>query len=202
MYKRKELEVIRDHRAEALGRLAQLRGTLTSVVKDQPWNTRSFVQVLASIIGGEMDASYITAPADTIKEDLSPVPELLRLSTIVFATQKASHTHILLRNLQRPSRLTLLWPKLLLLPPLCLFALRSAYTSRATLAEVAKDARETAEGFIKGWLIEPIKEVLHTVRAGGDDGVIVRKEGVAADFDVRFPLIFQRSILTSSSCSL
>jgi nuclear-control-of-ATPase protein 2 len=186
MYKRRELESIRNQKAEALGRLAQLRGTLSSVIKDQPWNTQAFVHVLACIIGGETTTTYAPASVDAMDGTTpSPLPELLRLSTAVFTSQRDSQAHIVSRNLRRPSRLTLIWPNLLLLPPLCIFALRSAYTSRATLAEVTKDARETAEGFINGWLIEPMKEVLHTVRAGGEDGVIVRKEGVAADFDVR-----------------
>ena len=43
---------------------------------------------------------------------------------------------------------------------------------------------ETVEGFVWGWLMEPLMGVLRTVRTGGEDGVIVRKEGVTADFDV------------------
>jgi len=51
--------------------------------------------------------------------------------------------------------------------------------------EVANDTRETVKGFVMGWLIDPLRDVLKTVRAGGEDGVIVRKEGVAADYGVR-----------------
>jgi nuclear-control-of-ATPase protein 2 len=50
--------------------------------------------------------------------------------------------------------------------------------------EMALEAKETVEGFIKNSLIEPLKEILKTVRTGGEDGVIVRKEGVAADLEV------------------
>ena len=50
---------------------------------------------------------------------------------------------------------------------------------------MACDAKETLRGFVTGWLIEPLREIMKTVRAGGEDGVIVRKEGVAADFEVR-----------------
>ncbi|KAF9468475.1 ATP synthase regulation protein NCA2-domain-containing protein [Collybia nuda] len=184
MYKRRELGNIRDRKAEALGRLAQLRGNLFSVVKSQPWNTQAFVHVLTHIVGEEISPAYSPASVDTRGgEDPSPLLNLLRLSTVVFASRKAPHTHIISHNLQRPSHLTLIWPKLLLLPPLCLVILRSAYTSRATLVDVARDAQETAYGFVKGWLIEPIKDVLQTVRAGGEGGMIVRKEGVTADFD-------------------
>jgi nuclear-control-of-ATPase protein 2 len=49
---------------------------------------------------------------------------------------------------------------------------------------MAHDARETLENFFKDWLLEPIKDVIKTIRTGGEEGVIVRKEGVAADMDV------------------
>jgi hypothetical protein len=61
-----------------------------------------------------------------------------------------------------------------------------------------KDARETVEGFVKGWLVEPLKEVLKTVRAGGAEGevgVIVSKEGVIADLEVSFILCSLRFLL-------
>ena len=60
-----------------------------------------------------------------------------------------------------------------------------------------KDARETVEGFVKGWLVEPLKEVLKTVRAGaeGDAGVIVSREGVIADLEVTFFLCSLRFLL-------
>jgi nuclear-control-of-ATPase protein 2 len=50
--------------------------------------------------------------------------------------------------------------------------------------ELAIDTKETVEGFAKNSLIDPLKEVLRTVRTGGEDGVIVRREGVVADLDV------------------
>ena len=62
-----------------------------------------------------------------------------------------------------------------------------------------KDARETVEGFVKGWLVEPLKEVLKTVRAGGAEGeagVIVSKEGVIADLEVTFLLCSLRFLFS------
>ena len=49
---------------------------------------------------------------------------------------------------------------------------------------MANEAGETIHNFFCDWLLQPIKDVVNTIRAGGEDGVIVRKEGVAADMAV------------------
>jgi len=43
---------------------------------------------------------------------------------------------------------------------------------------------QTLEGFFTDWLLEPVKDIIKTIRAGGEEGVIVTKQGVAADMDV------------------
>lgn len=188
VFKRKELEKSRDHRAEALGHLAQMRGTLALVVKEQPWNFPDFMHTVACIVAGDKPPIFTpaAAPPSTSERLDYTLLKILRLSTVVFSSRQANHQSDLdAQDLRRPSRLTLMWPRILLLPPLCIYIIRYAYASRASLAEIASDAKKTLEGFVTGWLIEPLKEVLNTVRAGGEDGVIVRKEGVAADLEVR-----------------
>jgi nuclear control of ATPase protein 2 len=50
---------------------------------------------------------------------------------------------------------------------------------------LAHDAKETLRGFLTGWLIEPLKEVLRTIRGDeGEGGGIVRTENVRADLEV------------------
>ena len=53
------------------------------------------------------------------------------------------------------------------------------------LVDMACDAKETIHGFVRGRLVEPLLEVLKTVRAGGKGEVLVREEGVVADLEVR-----------------
>jgi len=107
----------------------------------------------------------------------------LRILTTSLSRNRGSHASDLTK-LQRPSRLTLIWPKLVLVPPIALYAISWAYASRADLSELLEEAKETVHGFIVGWLLEPLKGVVNTVRANPDEGVIISKEGVAADLQV------------------
>jgi len=107
-----------------------------------------------------------------------------RFANATLQSHRVQHAAFIHKHdLRRPSRLTLLWPRILLLPPLTLYCLRTLNASRASLIEVVKEVVQTVDGFLRGWLLEPLRDVLKTVRAGGEDGVIVRKEGIAADLD-------------------
>ncbi|KAF8914858.1 ATP synthase regulation protein NCA2-domain-containing protein [Mucidula mucida] len=99
-------------------------------------------------------------------------------SSIAANTEAKEH-----EQLTKPSRLVLLWPKLFLLPPLALYSTRLLYESRESLFDMALEAHDTIKAFVRGWLLDPMKDILDTVRARGDEGVIVRKEGVTADLE-------------------
>ncbi|KAJ6520353.1 NCA2-domain-containing protein [Mycena sanguinolenta] len=160
-YKRRKLETLMNERAEQLGHLAQLRLATTS---------DAFTQSLAVSIGG----------GSSLQQD--DIEHVQHISAVLLPGHIAEHGNAI-QKFRRPSRLSLIWPKLLLIPPITLYALRSLYVSRASIAQIVRDAKETAAGFMRNSLIDPLKEVLKTVRTGGEDGVIVRKEGVAADLD-------------------
>lgn len=131
---------------------------------------------------GQSIAAQEQARAISASTDSSDILQDLRtLTTCLNQNNDSSIT-----NLQRPSRLTLLWPKLVLVPPIALYAISRAYASRADLVELAKDARETVRGFIVSWVMEPLKGIVNTVRANPDEGVIISKEGVVADIQVTF----------------
>ncbi|TEB36201.1 NCA2-domain-containing protein [Coprinellus micaceus] len=172
-YNRLELERLRDERATTLGELALLR--------DAARNPGDLLQQLALVLSEEPSPALSTR---------SPVDLVQLLSTTTLPSLSTSHLPTLSQqNLLRPSRLTRLWPKLLLLPPLALYAIRFAYTTTPAIAAFLHDAKATVEGFIQGWLVEPLRDVLRTIRAGsgggleGEGGVIVRPEGVRADMD-------------------
>ncbi len=184
-YKKKELARIRDERAEVLGMLVDLRDRLAAAleVRDSDeglFALAQFAHYLQAIIDGEEVAPFV--------EDVSPGRVLESLSMLAHTTLP-SHTSlhsadIKTGQLLRPPRLVLLWPKLVILPPLALYAIRTAYASRASLEELAEDGIETLKGFWEDWVLEPLRGIVRTVRAGRDDGVIVTKESVRADLDV------------------
>jgi hypothetical protein len=66
---------------------------------------------------------------------------------------------------------------------------------------LAYDAKETLRGFLTGWLIEPLKEVLRTIRGdeGQGRGGIMRTENVRADLEVKKKIYNSRSLFLISS---
>lgn len=128
------------------------------------------------------------APSVELSEQ-NELSNFMELSKAILDTHKKEHAAYLdVRDLRRPSRWTLLWPRVVLLPPLTLYCVKMAYASRATLTDLTMDALETAHNFVTDWLLEHICGVFRTIRAGGEEGVIVRPEAVSADMDVRCPL--------------
>ncbi|EMD39537.1 hypothetical protein CERSUDRAFT_45400 [Gelatoporia subvermispora B] len=180
-YKQQELQRIRDARAEALGRLANMRSALAAALEDGSHDAGvqklgAFTAELQAVTEGE---------ADVVRgKDTNALEVLYIVASTVLPAHAELHTaELRARRLQRPSRLVRAWPKLVLLPPLVFFGLRAAYASRVSLAELARDAWATARGFWEGWLLEPVREIVRTVRAGGEDGVIITRESVRADLD-------------------
>lgn len=172
-----------------LGSLAQKRGALAGALEQEStdiqrrrfyYHLRPFALNLQNILNEEPAVALPKSPApeDSLLDVIEEIV-LMSLPTRTFKHQSQ------IQQLQRPSRLLLLWPRIVLLPPLAILVLRSLYVSRATLFQMANDAKETVRGFLLGWLIQPLRDVLNTVRSGGEEGLIVRKEGVMADMEVR-----------------
>lgn len=49
--------------------------------------------------------------------------------------------------------------------------------------DMAQDAFETSKNLLEDWLLQPLYGVYRTIRAGGDEAMIVRPESIAADLD-------------------
>ncbi|KAH9936205.1 ATP synthase regulation protein NCA2-domain-containing protein [Fomitopsis serialis] len=172
-HKHQELKDLRDERADLLGTLVNMRDLIASSLEDE-----SLQQM---ILGDTPTAADVSAGA---------VPALQNIAAALSDTTGGPSSSSTLRtstlsarNLARPSRLTLLWPRLVFLPPLALYAAKTAYASRASLCGMGREAVETIRGFWEQWLLEPLRDVVKTVRAGGEDGVIVSRESVKADLD-------------------
>lgn len=207
--KRKELERIRDERAEVLGSLSEMRLSL-----QDNFDTETQRLHVTADLGIERYSPLV----DTLQRKLDGKPaqlgirpgsveRLFDLSAKVLPDHKKKNLTIFAEgNLKRPSNLVLAWPKLVLGPPLLLYGFGLLYTSRKSLQEVAKDAWNTLLGLWRGWLIDPLKDVLRTVRTGGEGSVIVRKEGVVADLAVseslRCAVQLNLANVVFSSCSV
>ena len=203
--KRQELERIRDERAEALGSLSEMRLSL-----QDNFDTDRERACNATDLGIERYSPLI----DTLQRKLDGKPtllglrpgsveRLLDLSIKVLPDHRRKNLITLTEcKLKRPSNLVLAWPKLVLGPPLLLFGVKLLYTSRSSLQGVAKDGWSTLLGLWEGWFINPLKDVLRTVRAGGEGGIIVQKEAFAADLAVSGSLrCIMRLNLPNALCS-
>ena len=180
-YKRKQLVGIRDERAAVLGSLVALRDELNAALE-----TKNASEIRDSLTAFCMQCSIALGTSNGETPEL--LAQLEELTNTTLPAHISSHNmQIQTYALRRPSRLTLIWPKLVLLPPLGLYTARLAYQSRDSLQHMAWDAVETVKGFWNDWLLGPLKDVVKTVRAGSDDGVIITKESVRADLDVSYP---------------
>lgn len=179
-YKRRHLQRIRNERAFSLGYLAQQRSRLEHAInksgQDSAQELSNFLLIVVESVSGKQSPSEGLPPSTLLNELVKSLP-----------VHKRGHASMLRSSsLLRPSVLTRTWPKVILLPPLLFFALRTIHDRRDSLHEIAQEVQETIEGFVNGWVIDPVNDILKTVRAGGegDEGIIVRKEGVKADLDV------------------
>ena len=182
-YNRKNLEIIRDQRAASLGQLAKLRSIINGAETAKQY--KSFLCGMVQVLSPTAESAA--------KQSDTPVELLLKLSTSLLPSLSTFHASSLnssstssVSSILRPGPLVLFWPHLLVLPPLSLYFYRSHTYWVPALIELAHDTKETLRGFLTGWLIEPLKEVLRTIRGDeGEGGGIVRTENVKADLEVR-----------------
>jgi len=185
--KRQENEKIQNDRAEVLGKLVGMRPALMRALAIKPEGLST-----ESVPNPDLLVEFVTVLGSAASVELNEqnvLSNFMELSKTILVTRKKEHASYLEdRDLRRPSRLTLLWPRLLLLPPLTLYCVKTLYASRATLTGLALDTLETIHNFVTDWLLEPLHEVIRTIQAGGEEGVIVRREAVSADLNVCYTL--------------
>lgn len=185
---RRHLEKIRNQRAEILGQLSQMRNNLSLILTHPECRLSGMTQFLPEVQHFVEILDQRTA-VDVVSVYPSFLEALVHVSNDTLPKLNKSHRQMLKAGrLLRPKRWILIWPKIVLFPPLVFYLCRSLYASRANLEDVARDALETLRGFVRGWLLEPLRDVLMTIRSGSDDetGMLVHKEGVLADLEVSF----------------
>jgi nuclear-control-of-ATPase protein 2 len=177
--KRLELERIRDERAEALGQLTSMRDHLSSALREDLNRRTAFLEAMSEVLVGE------NLDAIQFRFDMSLLDTLVATSSDVVPMHMSLHReNFRAYSLLRPSRFVRIWPRLLVLPPLILYAFRRVSASQDTLLSLANDAWDTLKGFWRGWLVEPLTDIVKTVRAGGEGGIIVQEGSIGADLQV------------------
>ncbi|KAI5114949.1 hypothetical protein M0805_003689, partial [Coniferiporia weirii] len=175
--RRERLIKLRDERAEQLGLLMSAKSEIELSIRDErPSATATRLQkVIGGCSGQKLESTEINSD--------SSAPTLHNLVFSQLPAHVSAHSE-LLSSLRRPSRLTLIWPRLALIPPISFVLFRLVYGSRESIAETALRAHDTVKGFWFGYVIEPVREILDTVRIGRDDAArIVSREGVRADIE-------------------
>lgn len=198
--KRLELERIRDERAEALGELASKHEHISRALRKDLDERAAFLQVVDQVLVGQQRVD-----AATLGSSMSLLDALVTTSSRVLPIHTSLHKEDLRTySLLRPSRFVRIWPGLLLLPPLTLYAIQRISASQDTLLSLAKEAWKTMKGFWRGWLVEPLADIAKTVRTGGEDSIIVQKGSINADLESleRMALSLARDKLNYSPAQL
>jgi nuclear control of ATPase protein 2 len=177
--KRVELERIRDERAEALGELTSKHDDISRTLRKDLDERVAFLQVINQVLVGQhLDTTNLGTPSSLLDALDTTSSKVLPMHTSLH--KEDLHTYSLLR----PSRLVRIWPRLLVLPPLTLYAIQRISASQDTLLSLAKDAWETLKGFWRGWLVDPLVDIAKTVRTGGEGSIIVQRGSIDANLQV------------------
>jgi nuclear control of ATPase protein 2 len=177
--KRETLEEARDRKAEELGSISKLRGTLEIALRDGDTGNRTFE--LAQFLH-QLESKILHDSDELGLYTLNVSLAIQRLADITLPAQSLHTSQLRAQDLFRPSPLTLLWPRYLIAPA-ALYAIHR-FTSHMSLVNMAKEIARTAENFFSGYLLGSIKNIVNTIRSGGAGGIIVKKEGIAADLQV------------------
>jgi nuclear control of ATPase protein 2 len=199
-FKRRELEKLRNDRAGILGELTELRQSLDALLSESG-EEGSMDDKFAWLM---MRISSILLQKES-PEDLASLPdETMRMPMLMnnLAFKSLSSVNVLHRQqleaLSRPNWLVLLWPKLVFLPLAGIWLMRYLYHSRGSIRQTLNGIQETLAGFWNGWIVSPIREILNTVRTGGDASMaIISKDSLQAEMAVSALLLYMGDISTN-----
>ncbi|CAO1618842.1 unnamed protein product [Parajaminaea phylloscopi] len=189
--------------ARQLGSLALIALDLTEASSGQSISAEAADQQCSrlartlheTLLGQENSASgQTTSSVHSLLEQVLSSPQLSQSATDRLQTAPI--------GLSPPSRLSLVWPRLIFYPAMILISIRLASRNRDALKEAAMNARETAKGFFRNWIVQPLSELLDTIRGGDaqsrgsetDGGSIVTKEGRKADLESLERMVTQYAV--------
>lgn len=184
------LEALRDDAAERLGKFVFLKSTYhqsefsSSLPTLLAITTERFAYLDNSLKQKKADFLPECQTPSQIVQTLNYLSQNLRVQKNTFASLFTPH--------RKPSTFTLIWPKLILVPSVTFILFRAIYTpglsnvsTYTTIKMTFFQIQDTAVGFWNNYLLEPLREILDTMRTGGSDSTrLVNPQGVQADVEV------------------
>ncbi|GAA5967967.1 hypothetical protein JCM11641_003683 [Rhodosporidiobolus odoratus] len=144
-------------------------------IRQATWSTLVHLDAVLSLSSPSITASS----PPTTPSDLAHSLSYLLTRTLPFHT---SHFTSLSSSLCPPSALTRAWPYLLTVPIASYAAAKLVYKNKDSLVKFARETAETVRGFVVDWVVQPVKQILDTVRGGETVGLMGR-ESLKSDLD-------------------
>lgn len=103
----------------------------------------------------------------------------------------------------RPTFWEQVWPKAAMYPLLFVIVARQVHKNKDALWLALQDAQETVKGFVTGWVIEPVTNIINTVRGKGGLS-LTGQQSLASDLDSleRMVLDFDREVYKMDDAQL
>ncbi|KAH8925927.1 NCA2-domain-containing protein [Atractiella rhizophila] len=194
--KREELKRAKDVLATKLGVLAREKARiLDGLVQNEASISRTRLQDMLSEAVEVLDRNLATSSMELKGKSKAIYPpsasaageniqgRLLQLLSRRFP----SHTQFTsseLNSLSRPSFMSRTWPALVLGPVALFFGIKYVFNRKAEIREWYLNARETVEGFVWGWVVQPVKDILGTIRGGEEHGLtLMGGDSLKSDLD-------------------
>ncbi|PLW36159.1 hypothetical protein PCANC_16666 [Puccinia coronata f. sp. avenae] len=183
--KRQELEWIHADLAEKIGRLVTGLHTLEQNAQSQ---TEQVDIALSDLVSQmlQVTAELDPQPGEQKAGQYHDATVIDQLHELLSSHLPGQQEKLAMRvsALSPPGFFTRNWPWLISLPIVSYALSRLAYTYWNTIVDGLRDAQETLKGFVSGWLIRPVEDILHTLKAGQEGTLaIMTKDSLAPELD-------------------
>ncbi|GAA5932912.1 Nca2p [Sporobolomyces koalae] len=146
-------------------------------IRDSTWST---LRHLDSILSSEEQPTMAHMPtAPRVPADLAHSLSFLLSRTLPSHSTLFTRTT---RELRKPRFVTRAWPYLLTIPLVTAVTARTIYNNRQSLWRYVVEAQETTKRFVLDWVVEPVRNILETVR-GGETMALMGRDSLRSDLE-------------------
>lgn len=173
--------------------LAQLFGLAAQQEERQGSATLSLEDVKQATFQTLNHLETVLSPSSadprTTQDQVSPPPQTptqlaRQLADLLTGTLTAHQSSFRSSShaLAPPSALARAWPYLLSIPLVGGIVARTVYNHRASLRLWAQETVSTVRGFLIDWVVEPVRQILETLRGGEEGGIaLMGRESLQSD---------------------